>query len=140
MLPAAGPTADRNSAVSEAPSAAAPAPAGPVSPPRSEGLSQADITALLARGDEFIGAGDLVSARLFYQLAAEAGDGSAALRLGATFDPGFLGRAGIRATSSDPAKASSWYRRAGELGNPAAGERLKTLERRRFAEPGPAAH
>jgi hypothetical protein len=38
-------------------------------------------------------AGDIASARLFYQHAADAGNGSAALRLGASYDPGFLSRA-----------------------------------------------
>jgi len=94
----------------------------------------------VTRGDRFLSAGDIVSARLFYERAADAGDGSAALRLGATFDPGFLGRAGVRGTIGDPAQASSWYHRARDLGNAAAGDRLKTLEQQRLAEPNPPAH
>jgi TPR repeat protein len=70
----------------------------------------------MARGDGFLSARDIVSARLFYQRAADAGDADAALRLGATFDPEFLTRAGIPAARGDPAQASYWYRRARGLG------------------------
>jgi len=94
----------------------------------------------VTRGDRFLSEGDIASARLFYERAADAGDGSAALRLGATFDPGFLGRAGVRGTAGDPAQASSWYYRARDLGNAAAGDQLKTLEQQRLAEPNPPAH
>lgn len=52
--------------------------------------SAAEIAALVARGDALVGLGELASARLFYARAAEAGDGRAALRMGATYDPAFL--------------------------------------------------
>lgn len=87
--------------------------------------SPAEIAVLTARGDGFLKAGDIASARLFYERAANAGDGAAALYLGATFDPGFLARAGIRGILGDPAQASYWYRRARDLGEAAAAERLK---------------
>jgi TPR repeat protein len=92
-------------------------------------LSAADIAALVTRGDAFLSAGDFASARLFYERAADAGDSAAALRLGATFDPNFLGRVGVRGNPGDPAQAASWYRRARDLGDAAAAERLKDLER-----------
>ncbi|TMJ58879.1 MAG: hypothetical protein E6G81_10175 [Alphaproteobacteria bacterium] len=60
--------------------------------------------------------GDVASARLFYERAAEAGDGQAALRLGETYDPNFLERAKLRAIKGDPKTAASWYWRAKELG------------------------
>ena len=66
----------------------------------------------MTRGDAFLSAGDIVSARLFYERAADGGDSAAALRLGATFDPDFLAQTSIRGAPSDPAQASSWYRRA----------------------------
>ena len=83
---------------------------------------------LVSRGDDFLKAGDVASARLYYERAADAGNGSAALRLGATFDPGFLASAGVRGTLGDPARAASWYARARDLGEAAAAQRLKSLD------------
>jgi hypothetical protein len=79
-------------------------------------LSAAEITELLEHGDGLLRIGDLASARLFYERAAAAGDGRAALRLGATFDPDFLDRAGLRSVKGDAAEARSWYGRALDLG------------------------
>jgi hypothetical protein len=67
----------------------------PASPPMA-----AEIAELLARGDSFVVIGDLASARVFYERAASAGDGRAALRMGTTFDPAFLRRTGLRPSSS----------------------------------------
>src|SRR5215472_6593506 len=84
----------------------------PTLSPPNQRLSAAEIAALVTRGDAFLSAGDIVSARLFYERAADGGDGGAALRLGATFDPGFLSRTGVRGAPGDPSRATSWYRRA----------------------------
>ena len=111
-------------------STAAPlAPPPPGQSPAGQHLSTAEIAALVTRGDAFLSAGDIASARLFYERAADAGESAAALRLGATFDPNFLDRAGVRGNPGDPAQAESWYRRARDLGDAAAAERLKNLER-----------
>jgi hypothetical protein len=77
----------------------------------------AEVADLLARGDSFVLIGDVASARVFYERAAIAGDGRAAVRMGVTFDPVFLMRAGLRNTIGDPAQARSWYRRALDLGS-----------------------
>jgi hypothetical protein len=117
---------------------AAPDKARDAGPPREPGggpetasgpRPSAEVAALVARGDKFLGAGDIASARLFYERAADAGNGGAALRLGATFDPNFLGRAGVLGSPGDPAQAAAWYRRARDLGDAAAAERLKALTR-----------
>jgi TPR repeat protein len=71
---------------------------------------------LLSRGDALFGVGDVASARLFYERAADAGNGEAALRLGETYDPNFLERAKLRAVQGDLKAAVHWYRRARELG------------------------
>jgi TPR repeat protein len=77
----------------------------------------------LARGDRYLGMGDVTSARLFYERAADAGSGQGAMRLGATFDPSFLGRAGLVGTRGDQARADMWYHRARGLDTaPAARE------------------
>jgi hypothetical protein len=110
--------------------------ASPSQPPLNHRLSAAETATLVTRGDAFLRAGDIVSARLFYERAADQGDGGAALRLGATFDPAFLSRTGVRGTPDDPAQASSWYRRAADLGNPAAQEHLQSLEQHRVPTPG----
>ena len=112
------------------PAAEPQAPPPPVQSPAGQHLSPTEIAALVARGDAFLSAADIASARLFYERAADAGDSAAALRLGATFDPDFLGRVGIRGNPGDPSLAASWYRRARDLGDAAAAERLKNLERR----------
>jgi hypothetical protein len=88
----------------------------PAQPSGGSRLPPAEIAALVTRGDSFLNAGDIASAQLFYERAADAGDGSAALRLAATFDPAFLSRTGIRGARGDPDAAASWYRRARELG------------------------
>ena len=100
-------------------------PAAPSSEPH---LAAAASPALVARGDDFVRARDVASARLFYQRAAELGDGRGALRMGATFDPALLDHAGIRGTRSDQQEALSWYRLARDLGDADADRLLKTLE------------
>jgi CubicO group peptidase (beta-lactamase class C family) len=88
--------------------------ATPAIPPASRTIA-AEIADLLARGDSFVVIGDIASARVFYQRAASAGDGRAALRMGTTFDPAFLLRARLPHAFGDPAEARSWYRRAFDL-------------------------
>ena len=91
-------------------------------------LSAEQLEALIARGEAGVQMCDLTSARLYFERAAEAGDGRAALRLGETFDPTFLGRAGIRGAQADRQQAVSWYRRARDLGNADAARLLETVE------------
>jgi hypothetical protein len=111
--------------------AAVPAPnsraATALAPPAS-GLSDPQNTELLDHGDSLLRNGDVASARLFYERAADAGDGRAALRLGATFDPAFLSRLGLGTLQANPAEARSWYSRAHDLGAVDANRRLNSLE------------
>lgn len=99
-----------------------PAPASapvPAAAPSSNAASE--IAALIARGDEYLTTGDIISARLYYERAANAGDGHAAMLMGETFDPDFLSRAGVRGVRGDPEIAAMWYHRAQELGDRDAG-------------------
>jgi hypothetical protein len=80
------------------------------------GLSIAELSELLQHGDALLRTGDVVSARLFYERGASAGDARAALRLGATFDPAVLSRLGLGKLQADAAEARSWYSRALDLG------------------------
>jgi hypothetical protein len=84
----------------------------PAAPPAGPVLPATEITALLAHGDALFRKGDLAAARLFYERAADAGDGQSAIRLGETFDPVFLDHAQLRGARGDMGKALAWYRRA----------------------------
>jgi TPR repeat protein len=110
-----------------------PAPNSPaaiaLAPPTS-GFSSAERAELLDHGDSLLRNGDVASARLFYERAAGAGDGRAALRLGATFDPEFLGRLGLGKMQANPAEARLWYSRARDLGEADAKRRLNSIETR----------
>ena len=79
-------------------------------------LSATEVAALITRGDTFLAAGDIASARLFFERAADSGDGRAAMRMAMTYDAAFLDRAGLRSLGNDPERAAAWYRRARELG------------------------
>jgi hypothetical protein len=84
--------------------------------PRNPALSKGDIAALLTRADTLVGTGDIMSARLFYERAANHGSGEAALRLGETYDPDFIARARLRGVRANVASAAFWYKRARDLG------------------------
>ena len=95
-----------------------------------------DMTAFLARGDALVGSGDIASARLFYERAADAGNAQAAIRLGETFDPSFLARAGLSGVRGNRSMALKWYKRAGELGASEADVLVMGIE----SEPDNATH
>ena len=97
-------------------------------PAASLHLSSDEIAGLLARGDTLLRSGDIASARLFYERAANAGNGRAALLLGATFDPVLLGRGAVPGVTSDSAEARLWYQRARDLGEADAERRLRSFE------------
>ena len=103
-------------------------PAAPATGLTEARLSAADTAALLARGDVLFSKGDVIAARAFYERAAYAGEGRAALRLGETFDPVFLDQARLRAARGDLSTALSWYRRARDLGVAEAEILLKSRE------------
>lgn len=118
--------------------AAAQSPAGtaaqpPASPAKSLPIRQLDreeIADLMRRGEAFIATGDLASARLVLQRAAEGGDPRAALTLAGTYDPIVLEKLGIQGFASDIAAARTWYERAKEFGSAEAPRRLEMLASR----------
>jgi hypothetical protein len=109
--PAAPEASSLQSPSSEPPTPSPPAPSNPAGPQ----LSAAETAALVARGDAFLSASDVTSARSFFERAADAGDSQAAMRMAVTFDPAFLNRAGVHGVRGDPARASFWYQRARNL-------------------------
>jgi len=104
-----------------------PAPA-PVRPAVT--LDADEIAILLKQGEQFIAAGDVVTARVPFERAAEAGDARAALALGATYDPAVLTRLGVRGIAADVARARIWYEKARALGSAEAAGRLANLASR----------
>jgi hypothetical protein len=126
-----GPAPSATTAPVSSPSAnelSAAIPAAPTTGLTETLLSAADTAALLARGDVLFSKGDVIAARAFYERAAYAGEGRAALRLGETFDPVFLDQARLRAARGDLSTALSWYRRARDLGVAEAEILLKSRE------------
>ena len=102
-----------------APPAAAPQPARQVDPEEMANLMQ--------RAKGFLTSGDLMSARLLLERAAEMQVADAALLLAQTYDPDVLGTADVRNTTPEPAKARAWYQRAAQLGSADAQRRLAQL-------------
>jgi TPR repeat protein len=90
-------------------------------------LDPEEIELLMKKGEQFIAAGDVVTARIAFQRAAEAGDANAAIALGATYDPTVLPKLGVVGISADVAKARSWYQKAEKLGSPEGRGRLDVL-------------
>jgi hypothetical protein len=90
-------------------------------------LDRVDVASFLTRADGFIKSGDLSSARLLLERAAEAGDARAAFTLAGTFDPQVLKALGLGDGAPDVAKARLWYERAATLGSTDAPVRLQQL-------------
>ncbi|MFM9849376.1 MAG: hypothetical protein ACKVP3_19710 [Hyphomicrobiaceae bacterium] len=85
---------------------------------------------LHAKGQEQLGRGNIYSARMFFQRAAEAGLAEGALAAGGTFDPAELAKMKVIGLTPDIAAARKWYEKARELGAAEAAERLRRLEGR----------
>jgi TPR repeat protein len=98
--------------------------------PQTRTLDPAEVDVLVKQGQQFVAAGDFVTARLVFQRAAEAGNAAAALALGASYDPVVLSRLGVRGVDADVGKARAWYQKAKEFGAPDADRRLSTLANR----------
>jgi TPR repeat protein len=141
---ASSPPVDHAPPVAAAPTAAAAAAnasAGPIVPmdsasPLAEKHEKSsggavEAKALVSRGDAIFGTGDLTTARAFYRRGADVGDGTAAPRLGETFDPAFLQEAGLGRVAGDLRQALYWYRQAHDLGNRDADVVLKSIDPRR---------
>jgi TPR repeat protein len=103
--------------------------AGPPPGPLPAGATQStDMTELLLRrGDTLLALGDVSAARLLFERAAAGGDSRGATGAGKTYDPVFLMRIGARGIQGDPVAAATWYRRAIELGDRSAVERLTQM-------------
>ncbi len=74
------------------------------------------VETLMEHGDKMIAVGYFAGARAYYQRAAEAGSGEAALAVGATYDPAFIAALGVQGIKPEPQAARDWYDRAATLG------------------------
>lgn len=88
------------------------------------------VKLLMQQGEQFVAAGDLVTARIVFRRAAEAGDATAALAMGATYDPIVLAKLGARSMMADVEKARGWYQKAQAYGSPEAPHRIEMLANR----------
>ena len=104
-------------------------------PPASKATRVPDpeeIKLLMKQGQQFIAAGDVVTARAVFQRAAEAGDADAAVALGGTYDPIVFAKLGVAGLGADVEKARTWYQKAESLGSAEATRRLAILANRNF--------
>ena len=108
--------------------AAAPVVAPPVAAPPARKLDPDELATVLNRAKGFLAAGDIPSARLLLERAADAPDASAALMLARTYDPAVLGTQDARNIIPDPAIARAWYQKAAQLGSSDAQRRLAQLQ------------
>ncbi len=87
-----------------------------------------DLDWLEARGDALLSSGDIVSARLFFEMAAGRGSLRSMTAVGRSYDPVHFAEAGLRGLAPDPDRAAEWYRRAAAAGDQEAAERLAALD------------
>lgn len=114
-----------------APVAVVPPPAAPPVAAAPRPVRQADpeeMANLMQRAKAFLSSGDLMSARLLLERAAELQNADAALLLAQTYDPEVLGTSDVRNTTPEPAQARAWYQKAAQLGSADAQRRLAQLQ------------
>jgi TPR repeat protein len=110
-------------AVREAP-VAPPAPAVPA----ARRIDAEELALLLKRAKGLLAIGDITSARLLLERAADAQEVEAAMMLAGTYDPQVLGTQDQRSITPDPAMARTWYQKAAQLGSADAKRRLSQLQ------------
>jgi TPR repeat protein len=102
-------------------------PPAPVEETASIPLPAEETAALIRRGDQLLGTGDIVAARSAYERAAAGGNRTAATGVAKTYDPIFLAQSGVRGLRGDPARAALWYAKAAAAGDRTAQQRLRQL-------------
>ena len=115
----------KNKVVAIEPAAQAVAPVE-AAPPAARRIAPDELAALLKRAKGLLAIGDITSARLLLERAADAQEAEAALMLAGTYDPQVLGTQDMRSITPDPAAARLWYQKAAQLGSVDARRRLQT--------------
>jgi hypothetical protein len=118
----------QNQAPAAAPPVAAPPVARPLVAPPARKLDADELATLMNRAKGLLAAGDIPSARLLLERAADAQEPSAALLLARTYDPDVLGTQDARNIIPDPAMARAWYQKAAQFGSADAQRRLAQLQ------------
>jgi hypothetical protein len=125
------PRDDITNAYSQTPQTLQTRPLPPDDPPVTAApvrrLDRDELATLMRRARGLLAAGDIPSARLLLERAANAQDANAAFMLGQTYDPQMLGTQDTRKIKSDPATARAWYQQAAQLGSAEAQRRLGQL-------------
>jgi TPR repeat protein len=86
------------------------------------------IAVLLQHGDEKLAAGDILSARLYFERAGAAGSEAGAMNAGKTYDPDYLAKIDAPGLQADVKRAIDWYRIAATThGNSEAQKRIDAL-------------
>ena len=87
-----------------------------------------DPDILAERAGFLLKTGDIVAARMLYELAARGGSAEAALGAGLTYDPAYFQKSGVRGIEPDAAAALDWYRMALGNGEKGALDEIERLE------------
>jgi TPR repeat protein len=86
------------------------------------------IAVLLQRGNGKLAAGDILSARLYFERAGAAGSKDGAMAAGRTYDPEYLATVDAPGLQANVTRAIEWYRMvAAAHGNPEAQKRIDAL-------------
>ena len=111
----------------QAPAANAAPATRATAPETARQIDPIEIAGLIKRGEELASNGDVPSARLLLQRAAEAHNARAAFELAATYDPIVIKQLGNYSARPDLALARAWYQRARDWGSPEAAKQLEAL-------------
>ena len=95
--------------------------------PAARRIAPDELAALLKRAKGLLAVGDITSARLLLERAADAQEPEAALMLAGTYDPQVLGGQDLRSVAPDPEAAKVWYQKAAQMGSADAKRRLGQL-------------
>lgn len=86
-----------------------------VGPPTNP-IAAINASVIVDQADELLNRGDIATARVLYEEAANAGDAEAALKAGMTYDPLYLNAEAAGAVDPEPGRSLVWYARAIGLG------------------------
>jgi hypothetical protein len=102
-------------------------PAVRESAPPARRIDADELATLLKRAKSLLAIGDITSARLLLEWAADAQEADAALMLAGTYDPLVLGTQDMRSIAPDPETARLWYQKAAQLGSSDAKRHLSLI-------------